>query len=85
MKKVATDIYNSFFNNKEGFSARKLTAFSLMVCVAWLHYSHVTDANADTFLMYDLIAIFLLLGVITAQNIIHFKNGNPTETTLNQQ
>ena len=79
MKKVATDIYNSFFNNKEGFSARKLSGFALMVCVFYLHYKYVDTTNAFDFLVADLCAIMLLLGIVTAQNIIELKNGKTNE------
>jgi len=74
MKKVLADLYNSFFNNKQGLSARKLSAFSLMLCVFYLHYKYVDISNAFDFLVADLCGIMLLLGIVTAQNIIELKN-----------
>jgi hypothetical protein len=74
---------NSFDNRKPGKSGRKLTAFALMLCVAWLHYKYVTNETASTFLLYDLCGIFLLLGIVTAQNIINLKNGGSDEAKTN--
>ncbi len=84
MKQVFINIYNSYFNNRDGFSARKLTAFALTVCVFYLHYKYVDTTNAHDFLVADLCAIMLLLGIVTAQNIIELKNGvKPNEQPTN--
>jgi len=81
--KILNYIFASFDNSKEGASARKLTAFALMFCVAYLHYKFVDLATAVSFLIVDLCGVFLLLGIITAEQVIKLKNGekiNGTET-----
>ena len=74
--KFVSDLYNSFFNSKVGMSARKLTAFALMVCVGFIHLRYVDTGNAFEVLVADLCFIALLLGIVTAQNIIELKNGS---------
>lgn len=76
MIKPVTDLYASFKNEKGGFSARKLSSFALMICVYWLHYKYANPENAIDLLIADLCAIMLLLGIVTAENIIQLKNGN---------
>ena len=60
---------------KQGFSARKLTAFALMLCIAFIHFRFVDKDNAIEALMIDLSGVLLCLGIITAQNVIELKNG----------
>jgi hypothetical protein len=76
MKKFLSEIYKSFKNLDEGrLSARKLTAFAFVVMTTYIHYAHVDKSNAIEALMVDVCAILILLGIITAGNIIEFKNG----------
>ena len=79
MFKWVSDIYNglygSFDNKKDsGFSARKLTAWFTMLLITYLHY-HVNPLSATTFLLYDQIFVAFLLGLVTTEAIIKFKNG----------
>jgi hypothetical protein len=69
------------FNNirKEGLSARKLTAFALMVCIAFIHFKFVDKDNAIEAMIIDLSGVLLCLGIVTAQNIIEFKQGGKNE------
>ena len=70
-------LIGSFDNVKgQGFSARKLTAFALMICIAFIHFRFVDINNAIEALMIDLSGVLLCLGIVTAQNIIEFKNNN---------
>lgn len=82
MKKLFKNIHDSFFNNDSGFSSRKLTAFSLMICIAFIHWEYIDQANAIEALTIDLCGVLIALGIVTAQNIIELKNGkqNGTET-----
>jgi hypothetical protein len=69
-------LLGSFDNVKgSGFSARKLTAFALMLCIAFIHFRFVDKDNAIEALMIDLSGVLLCLGIVTAQNIIELKNG----------
>ena len=75
MKKIIDYIGASFDNSKEGASARKLTAFALMICIAYLHYKFADTSNAVSFLTVDLVGVFVILGIVTAEQVIKFKNG----------
>lgn len=65
-------ILQSFYDNKQGLSARKLTAFSLMICVFYVHWNFVTSDNSTSVLIIDLLFISLLFGLIHAKDIIEF-------------
>lgn len=83
------DLIDSFYNSKEGMSARKLTAFGLMWMVYNVHQKYVTPENAVEVILIDLGFVLLLLGIITVQNLIELKNGAPQKNdqahTDNQQ
>lgn len=76
MKKIIENIINSLNNTDSGFSARKLTAFSLMILIAYVHYKYVDLSNAIEAILIDLGGVLLLLGIITFEQILKFKNGN---------
>jgi hypothetical protein len=76
MKEIINKILSSFDNSSEGFSARKLTAFSLMVCIAYVHYKYVNESTAIEALITDLCGVLIALGIVTAEQIINLKNGN---------
>ena len=71
----------TFSNDKRGNSARKTTAFALMLCVAWVHLRFVDANNAVEVLVIDLLFVALLLGIVTAQNLIELKLGKHGEKT----
>ena len=76
MKKIIENLINSLNNQDSGFSARKLTAFALMVLIAYVHYKYVDLSNAIEAILIDLGGVLLLLGIITFEQILKFKNGN---------
>ena len=76
MKKIFENIINSLNNTDSGFSARKLTAFSLMILIAYVHYKYVDLSNAIEAILIDLGGVLLLLGIITFEQILKFKNGD---------
>jgi hypothetical protein len=75
MKDIITNLFASFNNQEGGFSARKLTAFALMVLIAYTHYKYVDLSNAIEAILIDLAGVLLLLGIITFEQILKFKNG----------
>ena len=78
--KMINKLLGSFDNVKgQGFSARKLTAFALMLCIAFIHFRFVDINNAIEALMIDLSGVLLCLGIVTAQNIIELKNNKQNE------
>jgi hypothetical protein len=61
----------TFTNDKRGNSARKTTAFALMLCVGWIHYSYLSIETATSVLLIVLnmknlqtILIILLSGLV---------------------
>lgn len=76
MKKIIENLINSLNNQDSGFSARKLTAFALMILIAYVHYKYVDLSNAIEAILIDLGGVLLLLGIITFEQILKFKNGN---------
>ena len=84
MKMMIKNILASFDNHERGFSARKLSAFVLMCCIVYIHYKWVNHDNVAEVLIIDLCGVLLLLGLITFEQIIKFKNGtNTTENATN--
>ena len=81
--KIINNILASFNTFEKGFSARKLTAFSLMVCIAYIHYKFVDTSIAIEALIVDLCGVLLCLGLVTASHIISLKNGGTNENNQN--
>ena len=79
MKKIIENLINSLNNSDSGFSARKLTAFSLMILIAYVHYKYVDLSNAIEAILIDLGGVLLLLGSVTFEQIIRFREGSPKE------
>ena len=74
------DLLASFNNHEKGFSARKLSAFALMCCIVWVHYKWVNHDNVAEVLIIDLCGVLLLLGLITFEQIIKFKNNDLSDS-----
>lgn len=72
------NILGSLNNKKdEGFSARKLTAFTIVACIVYMHIVWGTNNNFSVeILICDIIGVAFFLGLITADQIIRFKNEN---------
>lgn len=82
MKKYIIDFVKSFYNGKkfdEGWSARKLTAFALMLCVGYCHLRFVDETNVVPVIAIDLGFVSLFLGMITAANLIEFYHGKKNQ------
>lgn len=73
--KYIDKVLASFENSPGGFSARKLTAFAFMLCVAWVHLKWVNHENAIAALVIDVSAALLSLSIITAENLIRLRHG----------
>jgi hypothetical protein len=75
MKRIIDNLIGSFDTVKEnGFSARKLSAFALMICIAYVHFKWVNHENVAEVLIIDLCGVLILLGLVTAQNVLDYKN-----------
>ncbi len=71
------------------FSARKLTALAIMICVLvghGIYYKHCYTkedfAIFDVILIIDYIAIAFFLGLVTVQQIVEFKTGKKNEEPI---
>lgn len=73
--KFITDWYSSLFNNKDGMSARKLTAFATMAMIVYLHIQFVDKDNVVDVIFWDQIFVLLLLGIVTAANLVELRTG----------
>jgi len=79
IQEVFHHIHRSFTNDKTGYSARKLSSFWFMCLVTFIHAKYCSPVTAYDFLVADCIMILLLLGIVTVQNIIEFKNGGKSD------
>ena len=70
-----SDLYDSFSNGSKGFSAKKLTAFSITVAYCYSH-KFVDTSNIVAVLGVDGGIITLLFGV----NVLDKKYKNSTES-----
>jgi hypothetical protein len=77
MKRIINTLIGSFDTIKEnGFSARKLSAFALMVLIAYAHYKYLDISNVVEVIIIDLCGVLILLGLVTMEQVIKLKNGN---------
>lgn len=79
MKNLFNRLINSFDNENAGFSARKLTAFALVLCIYYIHYKYVNESIAIEALIIDLCGVLIALGIVTAEQVIKLKNGGNNE------
>ena len=75
LNKATLDLYDSFTNGNKGFSAKKLTAFSITVAYCYSH-KFVDINNIVAVLGVDGGIITLLFGV----NVLDKKYKNSTES-----
>lgn len=75
------DIYDSFFNNNKGGSARKFAAATSVWFSIYLAIKHTTSDNVVMVCVIFLTFSALCLGLVTAEQIINKLNG----TTVIQQ
>ncbi len=89
MRKLIKDVYNglfgSFDNKKDnGFSGRKLTAFTFMGCIVYMHYIWgLNNAFTLEILIADIVGASFFLGLVSFSQILEFKNGNNNNNNSN--
>lgn len=75
MKEIINNILLSFKANKEGFAARKLSAF-VSVAIGIILSLKYTDTSILIYVLSIwLLFALLLMGIVTFQEIIQLKNG----------
>lgn len=72
--KLMYKIIASFDNSKDGFSARKLSAFAGVIVSIIATFRFVDGATIIEALMVWLCFALLCLGIITAEQVIRFRN-----------
>lgn len=86
MKELLLKLQSAFDTHSKGFSARKLTAFTIVLCVfvghiAWIKSAFMKEDFSlfDSILVIDYAFIGSLLGMTTYENIKKNKDGNSDE------
>jgi len=86
-KEIINGLLGSFDNKKDnGFSGRKLTAFTFTFCGVYANYQVfnlpvISDHLAISILIIDVVAAAFFIGLVTADQIIKFKSGGGPEKT----
>jgi hypothetical protein len=77
VKTFFSDLLNSFNNVKNvGFSGRKLTAFTFVACIVYIHYIWgIYNAFTVEILICDIVGAAFFLGLISFTQILELKNG----------
>jgi len=79
MKKILNNLIASFTTDKDGYSARKLSAFAA-VCVGIYITAKKIPEVAQIDALYAWLGFGLLcLGIVTIESLINLKNGKPNE------
>lgn len=77
IKEIFDNLLKSLTSEKGGYSARKLTSITLIVCVVFAHYMIFRNENAlevfENVILYDFGMVAVLLGLIDAQDLIKHK------------
>jgi hypothetical protein len=79
MKNILNKLISSLDTHTKGFSARKLTAFCVMICVIAAHIKWLSLADFSLLgeiLMIDYAFVAALLGMTTYQNIKSSKGSD---------
>ena len=81
MRKIFNNLIASFTTEKDGYSARKLSAFAAVVVAIYITVKLIPIA-AQIDALYAWLAFGLLcLGIVTIEQIINLKNNKPNEQT----
>jgi hypothetical protein len=86
MKKQIENILSSFDNEKGGYSARKLSAFTSIVIAAYFGLRFGNEHNITELTIIWLSFALICLGIVTFEQLTKFKdgqnnNGKNTEIT----
>lgn len=73
MKTFITKLFASLDNHSLGYSGRKLTAMASIIIAAYVTYTLPLDVRLHALYAWQILAL-LCLGIVTAEQIIKFKN-----------
>lgn len=68
-------LLRSFDNTSDGYSARKLSAFVGVATAIYITHQHVNESNLEEILNTWLIFVGFMLGVVTVEQFLRFKEG----------
>lgn len=80
MRKIFNSILGSFTTDKEGFSARKLSAFVGIIVAIIVTFKLPKDAYLHAVYAWQTFGL-LCLGIVTIEQIIRLKNGGNENNT----
>lgn len=84
MKTFITKLFASLDNHSLGYSGRKLTALFSILMGAYITYCKLPqDAYLHALYAWQMLCV-LCLGIVTAEQIIKFKNGSKEDEQPNQ-
>lgn len=66
-------------NHSKGFSMRKVVALTFVVLTYYIEMKYVTSATLTEVIIINLSFIAILLGIVTFEQILKFKEGNKNE------
>jgi len=76
MKQLWSKLVGTFDNSKDGFSARKMSAFAGVIsAIVVTFYKLPTEYQLEALYAWLVFAL-ACLGIVTAEQVIKFKNGN---------
>jgi hypothetical protein len=75
MSKIFNNLLNSFTTDKEGFSARKLSAFVGVTVAIIITFRLPESERLHVIYAWQIFAL-LCLGIVTVEQIIRLKNGD---------
>jgi hypothetical protein len=78
-KGFTNDLTNSLKTDKGGFSFRKIMSGFVILMAIWLHYQFASIETVVSILVVDYTFIALLIGLVTASQIIELKKGEKSE------
>lgn len=78
--KIIQYTFDSFHNDRGGFSARKLSAFAAVMICVYVTLRFTTTENLTVLVTVWLVFALLCLGIVTAEQIIRFRNGEDNKT-----
>lgn len=69
------NLFNALFNDANGFSLRKCISLVVVKVGLYIQIINTDKSNLTSVLIIDFSFAALLIGIVTVQNIIDFKNG----------
>lgn len=79
LRRLFSKVMLSFENSKEGFSGRKLSAFTGVMMAVAVTLFYLAEKDMLSALYAWLLFALICLGIVTIGNLIELKNGKKDE------